>query len=246
MNSDSYLKFSMKKRDNDFSYYEFSYTGESFGINSLNQILIPYRTGYNVETGSFHAAMTFLFINTISQRQDNIDFIDTISTSVFKIPNCPRVDFIFSKDDYFILGLGETYRINSNGIFSLVHEGGLERVFQKNDTLYGVEYDGLFSSINNGKSWFKISDLVLNPEDISTWLRHFQYYDVDNEIIASSMDRLFHINIQDNKAIVKEIDNDGLKANYITSVSKFKENVYVTTLTGVYYISYKEFFNYKY
>ena len=97
-----------------------------------------------------------------------------------------------------------------------------------------------------GKSWFKISDLVLNPEDISTWLRHFQYYDVDNEIIASSMDRLFHINIQDNKAIVKEIDNDGLKANYITSVSKFKENVYVTTLTGVYYISYKEFFNYKY
>jgi hypothetical protein len=190
--------------------------------------------------------MTFLFINTISQRQDNIDFIDTISTSVFKIPNCPRVDFIFSKDDYFILGLGETYRINSNGIFSLVHEGALERVFQKNDTLYGVEYDGLFSSINNGKSWFKISDLELNPEDISTWLRHFQYYDVENEIIASSMDRLFHINIQDNKAIVKEIDNDGLTTNYITSVSKFKENVYVTTLTGVYYISYKEFFNYKY
>ncbi|WP_125869943.1 hypothetical protein [Williamwhitmania taraxaci] len=112
--------------------------------------------------------------------------------------------------------------------------------FYKGDTLYGISPSDavLYQSLNDGDSWTSLGKI--NP-DFSL----LNFYTLDNEIIGTYKAQLFHFSISTTGITVKEIDNDGLAYNTITSVSKYTDKVYVSTLTGVYYISYKNFFTYK-
>ncbi len=43
----------------------------------------------------------------------------------------------------------------------------------------------------------------------------------------------------------RELVNDGLAGNQITSVCRFRDRVYVTTLSGVFYKPYRDFLTFK-
>ncbi len=43
----------------------------------------------------------------------------------------------------------------------------------------------------------------------------------------------------------RELVNDGLAGNQITSVCRFRDRVYVTTLSGAFYKPYRDFLTFK-
>jgi hypothetical protein len=71
------------------------------------------------------------------------------------------------------------------------------------------------------------------------------YTKIDNKIIGYRYGQLWDISVSETELIAKELDNDGLDGISITSVSKFDDKVYLSTLSGVFYKIADEFFDYK-
>jgi len=232
---------SIKRIDNSFVYSHFInyWSSECMKINSENQILIPYNTSDN--------SVSFQLIDMKINTDDKYWIDDTLKTKKITISsgspqtNLTFVYSLFSNKDYYFATLENAYKIKSDGSFSKILDGRVSKFFHKNDTLYSLVSGFIYQSTNDGDSWINIGAIPQNFD----MLNYLDYYLVNNEIIGTYNAQLFHLIINKNTLTVKEIDNDGLVNNSITSVSKYHDKVYVTTLSGVYYINYKDFFNYK-
>jgi hypothetical protein len=219
--------------DTSFSYFAFPgyKNGECMKINNQNQILIPYHAKYS--------KVSIMLVNMKLDNEGSDYWIgDTLKTRILRFSNERSVYNLFSSKDYFIVSMDSTYKIKANGDASKVVNDNLWKVFQRNDTLYGISYNKIYRSIDNGDNWAIISEK-------SSDLVRLNYYIINNAIIATYYAQLFHIAINNDSFTIKEIDNDGLVNNYITSVSNYSDKIYVTTLTGVFYIDNKDFFTYK-
>jgi hypothetical protein len=208
-------------------------------INSENQILIPYNTSDN--------SVSFLLVDMKIDKVDKYWIDDTLKTkkiiiySGSPLINLTFIFSLFSNKDYYFATLENTYKIKSDGSFSKILDGRVGKFFQKNDTLYSLVSGFIYQSTNDGDNWINFGAI---PQNLNS-LNFLDYYLVNNEIIGTYNAQLFHLTINKNSLTVKEIDNDGLANNSITSISKYYDKVYVTTLSGVYYINYKDFLKYK-
>ena len=232
----SYLD--MKTIDSTFTGFEFidmRSGSECIKINNKNQILVPYRSYTS-------ASVLFLLLDVKKRLGTFTDvYLEMNTTKIIKMPFENTTSFLnnlFSNKDYFIANLQNTYKINSDGSFHKIFDGSLRPMFQKNDTLYGTFQGKLYRSVDECESW---TDTGVFQNSLSSLFCYF----IGNEIIGTNYGQLFHITTTKDGLTVREIDNNGLANNYITSVSKFKNSVFVTSLTGVYYIPYKDFFTYK-
>lgn len=221
--------------EKNFNYFELPYYSSSNAIciNSNNQVAIPYRS---------YSGNNYInyYLVDVKVTHNSEDIIDTIKTRTINFPNEYVVMHNFSYKDYFIATLSDnTYKIYSNGTSRKISDNRFDKIFQKGDTLFGVNTRAeLFISSDDGENWQKKFDL---PSEFQI----LNYYLIDNQIIATHCAQLFHITINNQIMAIKEIDNDGLINNFITSVAKFKNKIYVTTLSGVYYRQAKDFFTYK-
>lgn len=228
----------VNKVDTNFQCFAFPpyWRCECMKINNQSQILIPYYTK------GISSKLKFL-ISTVKYYQLNSDnYVDytPINSKIITLPEGNYLNYLFSHKDYFIASSDKTYKIKSDGSVSEIFSDLMFNFFYKGDTLYGISPSDavLYQSLNDGDSWTSLGKI--NP-DFSL----LNFYTLDNEIIGTYKAQLFHFSISTTGITVKEIDNDGLAYNTITSVSKYTDKVYVSTLTGVYYISYKNFFTYK-
>jgi hypothetical protein len=239
---------------NNASYYGFGYInpnlvttlelppydlGQCMAINNKNQALIPF-SSYNptvsvVDGEYFNFLLADIKVVNDGQRAEVAQTkIVTIKNGGYALTN------LFSHKDYFISYLRFNYKIYSDGrVKPIAPNYALRKILQKSDTLYAFSTDGsLLRSTNDAEDWIKLGTGTSS-------LIFANFYLVNNEVVGAYFDQLYHLKINGNSLDIKELDNDGLVTRYITSVSKFKDKVFVTTLTGVYTVDFKTFFKYK-
>ena len=232
----------VNKVDTNFNSFAFPpyWHCECMEINNQSQILIPY---YSKGISSqINSQIKFLLATVNYFPLESEKYIDyrSINSKIITLPEGSYLNYIFSHKDYFIASSDKTYKIKPDGSISEIFNDRMYNIFYGGDTLYGIcSSDAvLYQSLNDGDSWTRLGKI--NRDFTSLY-----FYTLDNEIIGVYNAQLFHIKISSNGLTVKEINNDGLEYNAITSISKYADKVYVSTLTGVYYISYKDFFTYK-
>lgn len=91
-----------------------------------------------------------------------------------------------------------------------------------------------------GASWQSI-------QFVDSLLHHINYLVLDQELIGYYKGQLFHFEIDPIEGLQKmeELKNDGIENHEITSISKLDDQVFVTTLSGVYSKSITDFFDPK-
>ena len=93
----------------------------------------------------------------------------------------------------------------------------------------------MFYSTDNGFTW---TEGYETPWELVL----LNYAKINGKLIGYRYAQLFEITINENEFQAKELDNDGLEGKSITSVSKFDNKVYLTSLSGVFYKPVDEFF----
>ena len=68
---------------------------------------------------------------------------------------------------------------------------------------------------------------------------------VDDKIVGYRYSQLWEITFSENDVVVRELDNYGIDGVSITSLSVFDNNVYLSTMSGVFYKPVDNFFESK-
>ena len=231
----------VSETDTSFTGFMFrrSSRNECMAINTLGQVLIPYNSSVNYE-------LRFLLVNTSLTGTPGPAEIGTIKIIPIEDQHETYVDFLQSyKDMFFITTDSKTYIINSQGEISRKFDNlHLYSIIPKNDTLYTFGYDltlpgmELLYSADNGFKWNKASNAV-------TETAYLNYSVIGNRVVGYWKSQLWEFSLNKNGYRAVNLDNDGLSGKIITSVSEYKDNVYVSTLTGVYYKNTTDLFQEK-
>jgi len=218
--------------DLDFAnfYTSFSPCEEVAAINEINQCLFAYKNKDR------DCNLCIVTIEDISI--DESPRLETTETLKLDIDGGYPQLIKAHKNSFFISNTNATYKINEQGDYKKVLDHVFMTMFSHNEILYATtEFDKLFISNDDGESW-KIyenypRDLVLS-----------EYYDIGDSLIAVSKvnSSIYSLNLNGTNYSYRELNCDGLEGNYLTSISEFKDSVYVTSLTGVFYKSQEDFF----
>ena len=231
------VSFEMKAIDktfSDFSMNHFS-SGECMKINKQNQALIPY-----MAYDGPYKVLKMAWVD-IKVEQSNAVYLDTIETKIIDIPDEWQNNLVALEsigDYFFITTDSKVYRIDNFGNIASVLDNRLFNIIESSGKLYGIAAGHIYISSDEGLTWEK--GYAIQAELI--WLSYTAF---DDRIIAYRNAQLWEIVVNEKELIAKELDDDALVGISITSVSKFDEKVYLSTLGGVYYKSLDEFFDYK-
>lgn len=237
MNFNGSSDFFLSMTDVDSTFYDFDFlsyaSGECIKINNSKQALVPYQV--KVDAQLLHKLA--LVSVKIEQSYYNI-LLDTIKTQIIEFPDIQNQSVIAleSVDDYFFVTLSSSvYRVDSLGDIVKVFDGRIYRMFSDSDSYYGITHDNLYRSRNEGLSWEQVVQVQFELSQISMT-------NVDDRIVGFRYGQLWEFVMDGDVMIARELDNDGLDGNSITSVSVRNGRVYLTTLSGVYYKSIDKFF----
>jgi hypothetical protein len=160
-----------------------------------------------------------------------------------KIKDSRKVSFIYDVyynvimslgDDFFVSSSDAGYKISSTGEFRKVIDQVIFETYNYNDTLIAIGPYELYKSTDTGETWERIAD---------NWpFCNATFFQIENQLCFYVTDQIWTINL--GTGIMREIDNQGLATNEITSVSAFCRKVYVTTLSGLFYKDMEDFFTY--
>ncbi len=217
-----------------------AFRGDNIGLNTAHQCLVPYdryidNTNAVIQKGSNFFIITCRIEKTEFE-QIQVDKIDKLSFS----PEKGDLFKIESIDEYFFIVLAyNTYRIDKNMDVKLVHEGLINDIFRDGQKYVATGASGFLYSYDEGITWQKKAD------ETDTYFRYATYVSIDDRIIAFINGQIWECDFGENEIVLKELDNDGLEGNKITSISKFENQIYVTSLSGVFNKSATKFFQYK-
>ena len=93
-------------------------------------------------------------------------------------------------------------------------------------------------STDNGFNWNRVS----TAEQETAYLN---YSVIAGRVVGYWKSQLWEFSLKKDGYTTVELDNDGLNGKIITSVSGYKDKVYVTTLSGVYYKNTTDLFQEK-
>jgi hypothetical protein len=235
---------SLKFTDIDKSFQglamDYFYQNEAVtAINDQNQLLIPIYTNEDP-----YAYLAFYQIGCIYKDYGGgVHQVDTayVRKIHIKTPfdNTGQVFKIQSiKDNFFVSNFRTTFLIRPNGTYSKVLDAGIKQFFKLHGNLYASGRDGhIYQSNDSGETWKQAYNGALPVQSDA--------FNVGNDTFIYADDKIGQLTIQSDQIFVKELVNDGLEGNQITSVNQFKDRVYVTTLSGVYSKPYSQFLTYK-
>lgn len=149
----------------------------------------------------------------------------------------------------FLLSAGFTNGgplISSNGIYKIKPNGEYRQVlaFENNyitqffpfkGKLYGFAAGKFYVSQDNGESWTLLGISIDNAVA--------RFSTVGDRLVAYALDAMYELDLDKNT--LRELRNEGLEKNRITSISPFGGKVYVTTYSGVFIKDTKDFWTYK-
>lgn len=228
--------------DKDFASFELiNYAvGESFVSNQRNQLLIAYRTydrSYNtpVLSGDLKFALISLAVEQTSPSAPSV--LSTKQVQTLPSINSSFVLNMGSVSDYFVVSTTNgVYRISPDGTYQKTYSWPMLRVFTYNNVLYGITQE-----YSNGSTDYKLvtsTDAGLTWNTLASKLNSsygfLKYKQVGDQLIAMYNNQLFQLRVEPNALVAKQLDDAGLYGNRITSVMKFRNTVYVSTLSGVF------------
>ncbi len=228
------LTFNLADLDDEFKsvngiYYERS---ESALINDLNQVLIPY------EDNTSKVTMALVDIEYNENKDGFNHKLDTLRTQILTIDE-PVQNLVIAMEsigsNFFVTTDSKVYLIDPLGNINTVLNERLYRVFPHLQNLYGIGWNGLFISSDNGFTWNQVAD-------IPTIWSSLNFTEIGEKVIAYRFDQVWEVSINSAEIGFTELDNDGLDGKVITSANQFDDKVFLTTLTGVYSKSFEEFF----
>ena len=217
---------------------------ENYALISGNHVLYPYSTGAENQLNLALIEMDF--------SENSGTFARVFPGEIEKIafPGVSIFDYTFlqwSLDDGFIFSIGGidpsaygTYKINTDGTYQKIFDQLFIRVFSYQNRLYAM-YDNfnqsyILESQDGGLSWTQ----RFAGEGIA--LAATTFYELDGELIG-------HWNGQ--LVLVEEFSNDLFKTvelnprelenDYITSINKLGDKVYISTLSGLFSRDWEEF-----
>lgn len=225
----------------NFNFYEINWWQHSEIISTTkNKILISYKDSLNRPS----ILLTQLIINdwSIYPGYDKVDSLYTKKIS-FPYPNyASGTRGVIGENLFFWMQLRGTYRINYNNDTIFLGNYNLIDLFETNGKFYSITDEAgikLKESSDSGATW---QDKVINLPSIFGSLN---YFNMDGRVFATYNSQIFEIVLGSANLTTKEINNDGLTGNVITSVNKCNNKIIVSTKSGVYYCNYSEFYQYK-
>jgi hypothetical protein len=231
----------VSEKDTSYTGFNFdrSTLNECMAINTQGQALIPYYSSVNHES-------RFLLVNT-HQTGNQMEPTEIESAKIIPIEDVDQrhIAFLQSyKDEFFVTTDSKTFLINSDGGISKFDDLHLYNIIPKNDTLYTFSYDftlpgmGFLYSTDNGFNWNRVS----TAEQETAYIN---YSVIAGRVVGYWKSQLWEFSLEKDGYHTVELDNDGLEGKIITSVSGYKDKVYVTTLSGVYYKNTTDLFQEK-
>lgn len=238
------LYFPMKTIDpsfNDFNFYQINWWQHSEIISTQkNKILISYRDSLNRPS----VLITQLVVNDWSSMPGH-DKVDSLYTKKIYFPYSNYASStkgaIGENLFFWVYGKG-TYRINYNNDTTFLGNYNLLDFFETNGKFYAITDEigiKLKESSDSGATW---QDKVTN---LPSQFGIINYFNMDGKVFATYNSQIFEIELGATNLTTKEINNDGLTGNVITSVNKCNNKIIVSTKSGVYYCNYSEFYQYK-
>ena len=219
----------MEKVDPGFQGFDFPHFSRSqaMAINSRNQCLIPY-----VTEGHWN-----LLLADVTLRANEI--VDTLQTQIYSQPN---VSFGWTRlnvfdDVFYVSRLNGTYRIDATREMRQVTDVGFYRMFEVDDTLYGLDFDELYAS-QDGITWAFIGNL--DPV-----FSELKFTKIENKTIAFRFSQIWIVEETAEGFNITELDNEGLFGHQINSIAVFNGKVYLSTFSGVFSKDLEDFFEEK-
>ena len=229
--------FNMKDYDEYFNKVNFdlSLGKENMSTNKVNQCLVPYYSNHPDNKTSF-----FLFdIGNASPPYLSLQKARRITINEPANIVGGNVSYIKAIENFFIASTGsKTYKILSDGTVKQILAYTINEAFTWAKEIYLVSNSQIAKSSDGGVTWDQFADT-------SPSLAKGTYYVLGDSLVLNNSDQIFSAKFKLPKYSLRELKNDGVGGNLITSVSEFNDSVYVTTYTGVFYKSRREFFNSK-
>ncbi len=205
---------------------------------SQNQVVFPICKDTNMSQAQFYdiKLVNFTFSSGIT--------IDSVLNSRIYSNNypvyCQYMESYFDK--YFIGTPYGFYLLYPDGTNRLLFEGnslGVHKVVSMDGILYAFSDFQIYESTDQGENW--------NIKYISgSSLGYAKYFTVnDSTLVYSTSYNLYRMFFNSNGFTSKKIILDGFGNYTITSLSEFKDSIYVTTLSGVYRRLKKDFYEYE-
>jgi len=234
------LGFTMQNIDSTFSHFDLPpyWRSESFVFNSLDQCIIPY--DYIDQPNGSPPKFAIVSLEVSDLSSPIFDYVDSLNTSTFLLPynGTNTLYSLHAIDEYFYVSCaGKSFRIAPDLNINTIIDDYFFRIFKHNDVVYGVTQSAMYRSYDNGLSW----QLVIYNDVF--FQMHFE--SIGDKLYGYRNSQIWHFDISDDSIMVKEIVNDGLEGNEITSMSLFKGKVYVTSLSGVFTKNNDELLVYK-
>lgn len=223
--------------DPDFAQFSLvpAATGETMVTNRQNQFIVPYRRydrSYStpvIDGNRIHIALISVSVPTPPSLQ-----LKTVKTQLIDLPGGNALIALGSAGDYFLVSTSSgTFRIAPDGTYLRSYPYAFLKLFTFNGTMYGITTANagilkLAASTDQGITWSILADQLPDA------YRLFTYKAVAGQLIASYNSQLFQLTITPTTLSAVELDNTGLYGNRIMSVAKFRNTVYVSTLSGVF------------
>jgi hypothetical protein len=218
----------------NFNFDSYAYN-PSLAINDLNQLLISVYT--NTPDNKVYVYLLDVDITSLVLKIANFKKI--------AIPGVANLggshpNYIKAIDDFFLVSTADgTQKVYSDGAVKKVLNSRILEVFKKNGKLYAFfEPDKLYISKDNGETWKEFVG-------IDSRIVNALYYNVGDSLTFYKGSQLFSAKFEEANYSIRELKNEGIEGNQITSISEFNDSVFVTSYSGVFYKSKSHFFESK-
>jgi len=228
------VSFWMKEIDPMFDSYNLPlrFFGDGIGINKNNSLLVIYRHYDSTNSGT-----SALLVHLSFQQYGAHVALDTSSTKIIRLNNSYFTSTsVYHFFNHYFVGSSKTYRTSDNGTATVCFSRDIYNMFQIGSYLYGISWGTVVRSTDQGVSWNEIGKISSSFEILS-------YIQAEGSIIAFRNSQLFRITLNDSVDTIEELENDGLDGHEITSISCYRNEMYVTTFSGVFSKPAQEFFN---
>jgi hypothetical protein len=208
-------------------------------ISSENQFLIPaFTRADNYGNPTFYQVGVQVKPNLM-----NRDVVDTTFVRKLILKNTGSLNGeVYGLHSYygkFFVSLGSsTFLIRADGSYNKVLDDRTKLFFEHQQNLYALGYNTFYQSTDMGETWRP----AYNGSFGGGAHRGFN---ISEDAFVFNADKIAMLQLTSDGITSKELVNDGLEGNQITSVTRFRDRVYVTTLSGVFYKPYEHFLTFK-
>lgn len=238
------FRFNIRKADTSFADFMYIDRSKIF-INEYNQLLIPF-----YPKNTLNHNYNFLLLNV----KDTIVFGEkqykVSSYKKIEIPNSFSIRDIHSifvhKGNFFFTASYKTIKIDTNGDYYEIFNYSSFCYFYNTNTLGALSYtssvDETYLNISNdeGRTWNR---LTLSENILYSLVNNF--VSVQDSFVMFRNEGLYTFSYNNSSWKLRELENDGLQGKVITGISILGNEVYVSTMQGLYKRKLSDFFQSK-